>query len=93
MRAKVYAGRTESLILDRLLAIAVTSEFVMSSVLALSALHMAYVTGSQETLNISNHHRKIASKGLQVALGAFSKENCDAVLAASLILSWQASDW
>lgn len=77
----------------RLLAIAVTSEFVMSSVLALSALHMAYVTGSQETLNISNHHRKIASKGLQAALGAFSKENCDAVLAASLILSWQASDW
>lgn len=65
----------------------------MSSILALSALHMAYVTGSQETLNLSYHHRKIASKGLQTSLGAFSKGNCDAILAASLVLSWQAADW
>lgn len=65
----------------------------MSAILALSALHMAYVTGSQETLNLSNHHRKIASNGLQAALGAFSKGNCDAILAASLLLSWQATDW
>lgn len=65
----------------------------MSSVLALSALHMAYVTGSQETLNLSYHHRKIASKGLQAALGAFSQGNSDAILAASLVLSWQAADW
>ncbi|QGA15124.1 hypothetical protein EYB26_002780 [Talaromyces marneffei] len=79
--------------MPRLLAIAVTSDFVMSSILALSALHMAYVTGSQETVNLSHHHRKIASKGLQTALGAFSKGNCDAILAASLALSWQAADW
>jgi hypothetical protein len=79
--------------MPRLLTIAVASDFVMSSILALSALHMAYVTGSQETLNLSYHHRKIASKGLQTSLGAFSKGNCDAILAASLVLSWQAADW
>lgn len=79
--------------MPRLLAIAVMSDFVMSSILAFSALHMASVTGSQETLNLSYHYRKIASKGLQSALGTFSKGNCDAVLAASLVLSWQATDW
>ncbi|EED21382.1 C6 transcription factor RosA-like, putative [Talaromyces stipitatus ATCC 10500] len=79
--------------MPRLLAIAVMSDYVMSSILALSALHMAYVTGSKETLNLSHHHRNIASKGLQDALGAFSREGCDAILAASLVLSWQAVDW
>jgi hypothetical protein len=43
--------------------------------------HMAY------------EHRGIALKGLHEAIGAFSRENSDAVLAASLLLSWQATDW
>jgi len=32
-------------------------------------------------------------KGLHEAIGAFSKSNADAVLAASLLLSWQSTDW
>ena len=38
-------------------------------------------------------HRGIALKGLHEAIGAFSRENSDAVLAASLLLSWQATEW
>lgn len=38
-------------------------------------------------------HRGNAIKGLQEAIGSFSRENSDAVLAASLLLSWQATEW
>jgi len=38
-------------------------------------------------------HRGIALKGLHEAIGSFSRENSDAVLAASLLLSWQATEW
>jgi Fungal specific transcription factor domain len=78
---------------DRLLAIAVISDFAMNSILALSALHMTYATGNKDTLNLSQHYRKSASKGLQNALGNFTQGNCDAILVASLVLSWQATDW
>lgn len=80
-------------LIHRLLIIARSTHFVMSSILALSAFHIAYVTGSQEALSLSRYHRNIAAVGLQVAIGSFSKENCDAILAASLVLSWQAADW
>ena len=67
--------------------------FAMNSILAFSATHMAWITKSVETKNIAYHHRGIALKGLQEAIGKFSQENSDAVLAASILLSWQASDW
>ena len=67
--------------------------FALSSVLAFSATHMAWLTRSPETDNLAYHHRGIALKGLQEAIGNFSEENSDAVLAASILLSWQASDW
>lgn len=38
-------------------------------------------------------HRGIAFRGLQEAISTFSPENSDSVLAASLVLSWQATDW
>jgi hypothetical protein len=38
-------------------------------------------------------HRGIALKGLHEDIGAFSRQNSDAVLAASLLLSWQATEW
>jgi hypothetical protein len=65
----------------------------MSSILALSATHLAWITESQETDNLAYHHRGIALKGLHEAIGAFSRENCDAILAASMLLSWQATEW
>ena len=65
----------------------------MSSILAFSATHMAWITKSVETKNLAYHHRGIALSGLQEAIGDFSQDNSDAVLAASILLSWQASDW
>jgi hypothetical protein len=64
----------------------------MSSILALSAFHLAFITRDQETRRLAYHHRGIALQGLQTAIGSFSKENCDAILAASILLLWLASD-
>ncbi|PMD24020.1 hypothetical protein NA56DRAFT_567153 [Hyaloscypha hepaticicola] len=75
------------------LKIGIDYGFVMHALLALSATHLAWLTDCPLTANMAYEHRGIALKGLQEAIGAFSRENSDAVLAASLLLSWQATDW
>ncbi|KAH2961964.1 hypothetical protein KXW43_002568 [Aspergillus fumigatus] len=75
------------------LSLALSNDFVMSSILTLSASHLAWITRNQETKQLAYHHRGIAIKGLHKAIGTFSKENCEAILASSILLSWQASDW
>lgn len=65
----------------------------MSAILAFSATHLAHETNSMETRNLAYHHRGVALNGLHGAIGNFSEENSDAILAASILLSWQASDW
>ncbi|SLM33854.1 Protein of unknown function DUF3468 [Lasallia pustulata] len=72
---------------------AIEYDFVMSSVLALSATHLAWVTRSAETDNLAYHLRGLALNGLSQSIGNFCTDNSDAVLAASILLSWQASDW
>ncbi|KAI9721703.1 MAG: hypothetical protein M1812_002037 [Candelaria pacifica] len=74
------------------LSIASSHPFVMHSILAFSATHLAWLTKSSETNNIAYHHRGIALGGLQEAIGDFSKANSDATLAASILLSWQATE-
>lgn len=61
--------------------------------LAFSAMHVAYLTGCPAVGNMAYEHRGVALSGLQEAIGSFSRENSDAILAASLVLSWQATDW
>lgn len=65
----------------------------MNALLALSATHLAWLTECPLTANMAYEHRGIALKGLHEAIGSFSRENSDAVLAASLLLSWQATEW
>ena len=65
----------------------------MNALLALSASHLAWQTKSCGTDNLAYHHRGVALKGLHEAIGAFSRENSEAILAASILLSWQATDW
>ncbi|KIW94264.1 uncharacterized protein Z519_05580 [Cladophialophora bantiana CBS 173.52] len=65
----------------------------MSALLALSASHLAWQTKNTDTENLAYHHRGVAIKGLHEAIGAFSRENSEAILAASILLSWQATDW
>jgi transcription factor-like protein len=75
------------------LEIGATYGFVMHSLLALSASHLAWLTGCPLTANMVFEHRGIALKGLRNAIGSFLRENSDAILAASLLLSWQATEW
>ena len=65
----------------------------MSALLAFSASHLAWETGNAETDNLAYYHRGVALKGLHEAIGSFSKENSDHILAASMLLSWQATEW
>lgn len=64
----------------------------MSSILALSSFHLAYVTGDPENKQMAYHHKVTAFRGLQTAITSFSKGNCEAILAASVLLSWQANE-
>jgi len=65
----------------------------MHSLLGLSASHLTWLTESYATLQLAYEHRGLAFQGLQQSIGDFSKENSDAVLAASILLSWQVTDW
>lgn len=76
-----------------LISAALSHDFAMSALLALSASHLAWQTKNPDTDNLAYHHRGVALKGLHEAIGAFSRENSEAILAASILLSWQATDW
>jgi hypothetical protein len=65
----------------------------MHSLLGLSASHLSWLTASPATLQLAYQHRGFAFQGLQESIGNFSKESSDAVLAASILLSWQVTDW
>ncbi|KAI0403399.1 hypothetical protein F4802DRAFT_608139 [Xylaria palmicola] len=76
-----------------ILTIAASQRYVMHALLAFSAEHIAFLTSCPLVGNMAYEHRGLALKGLQEAIGSFSPDNSDAVLAASLVLSWQATDW
>lgn len=65
----------------------------MHSILAFSASHLAWISQSSDTRNLAFHHAGIALKGLHDGITNFTKLNSDAVLASSLLLAWQATDW
>ncbi|KAJ9630275.1 hypothetical protein H2204_008493 [Knufia peltigerae] len=76
-----------------LISTAMQHEFAMSALLALSASDLAWQTKNNDTYNLAYQHRGIALKGLHEAIGDFSRENSEAILAASILLSWQATEW
>lgn len=76
-----------------IIQIGATHDYVLHALLAFSAMHLAFLTDCPLVGNMGYEHRGIALKGLQEAIGMFSKDNSDAILAASLVLSWQATDW
>ncbi|KFZ08382.1 hypothetical protein V501_05967 [Pseudogymnoascus sp. VKM F-4519 (FW-2642)] len=75
------------------LKIGSTYGFVMHALLAFSATHIAWLTECPIVRQMAYEHRGIALKGLHEDIGTFSRNNSDAVLAASLLLSWQATEW
>lgn len=56
-------------------------------------MHIAFLTDCPLVGSLAFEHRGKALKGLQEAISTFSRETSDAILAASLVLSWQATDW
>ena len=76
-----------------ILQISATNQYVMHALLAFSAMHIAFLTDCPIVGNMAYEHRGVALKGLQEAIGSFSRDTSDAILAASLVLSWQATDW
>lgn len=76
-----------------IIKIGATHRYVLHALVAFSAMHMAYINECPLVGNMAYVHRGIALKGLQEGIGTFSRETSDAVLAASLVLSWQATDW
>ncbi|KAL2167279.1 hypothetical protein VTG60DRAFT_1474 [Thermothelomyces hinnuleus] len=76
-----------------IIRIGATHRYVLHALLAFSAMHLAYLTGCPAVGNMAYEHRGAALKGLQEAISTFSRETSDAILAASLVLSWQATDW
>ena len=70
------------------------------ALLALSATHMAYYTGSIGTRRLAEQYRVKALNGLTLATGdlnreasAYPPEASDAILAAQVLLSWQCAQW
>lgn len=76
-----------------IMRIGATHRYVLHALLAFSAMHIAFLTECPLVGNMAYEHRGMALKGLQEAIGTFSRETSDAILAASLVLSWQATDW
>ncbi|KAF1947426.1 hypothetical protein EJ02DRAFT_333941 [Clathrospora elynae] len=79
--------------MPKFLSIAASHPFVMHSILAFSASHLAWISQSNETRTLAFHHASIALKGLHDGITNFTKMISDAVLASSLLLAWQATDW
>jgi len=79
--------------MNRFLSIASSHPYVMHALLSFSANHLAWAHSATETRNLYLHHGSIALRGLHEAIGNFSRANADSVLAASLLLLWQATDW
>lgn len=79
--------------MPKFLSIASSYPYVMHALLSFSANHLAWVHRSSETRTLHIQHGSTALRGLHEAIGSFSRTNADAVLAASLLMLWQATDW
>ncbi|KAI9896988.1 hypothetical protein N3K66_008010 [Trichothecium roseum] len=76
-----------------LISIGSQTQYVMHALLSFSAMHIAFITECPKVARMSYDLRGHAYEGLKGDVSNFSRENSDAVLAASLVLSWEAHDW
>ncbi|KAF3770620.1 hypothetical protein M406DRAFT_285362 [Cryphonectria parasitica EP155] len=76
-----------------ILGVGAVHRFVMEALLAFSAEHISNITGCPMVGKMAFEHRGRALMGVSKALNAFCEGNSDAILAASMVLSWQATDW
>jgi hypothetical protein len=67
--------------------------FLMDSLLGVSASHINLLSGNAEAAQLALHYRSQALHGLHLAVSNFSGENADAIMAASILLTWFQCDW
>ena len=79
--------------LPRFLRLGCCHDFVAYSIMAMSASHVAWLTKSIEADSVAAKYQLLASKGIREALTCFSRANADAILASSILLSVQVSEW
>lgn len=65
----------------------------MHALLSFAATHLAWVQSSSELRKVQVQHGSIALRGLHEAIGNFSPANADAIVAASMLMCWQSTDW
>jgi hypothetical protein len=78
--------------MPRFLAIAEAFDFVRHAALSVSASRFAYGKDKAEYRLLAQKHQLRAVQGLRLSLAQLDKRNADAVLATSILLSWQAAD-
>lgn len=76
----------------RFLQLSLSQPCVRHAILGLAAFHLSWLTKSIELDFAGYEYRRSAYAELRKAVQSFSKENADAILAASIMLCWQAPD-
>lgn len=66
--------------------------YLVHACLAFTAVGLAWEQNSASIKTLAYHHGAIALRGLQEAMAVFADADRDAILLASLLLSWQAND-
>lgn len=74
----------------RTFKIAMQKDFVRHAICALSASHLSSLTKTTDMAHASAEYRYLAIRGLRQTLTDSGPDNLVGVLAASLVLSWQA---
>ncbi|THY42723.1 hypothetical protein D6C98_08819 [Aureobasidium pullulans] len=72
--------------------ISVGCSFVRHSVCGLASTHLALLTQSSSMVYLAYYYRDLALRGLRESLTVLNRNNVDAMLAASCLLSWQAPE-
>ena len=79
--------------LPRFLRLGCSYDYLAHSIMAMAASHVAWLTKSIEADSIAANYQSLASKGIREAIVHFSRENADAILASSILLSVQVNEW
>jgi hypothetical protein len=65
----------------------------MHALLSFSASHLAWIQPTPELESLQIRHGSMALRDLHEMISGFMPATADAILASSLLMLWQATDW
>ncbi|KAE9372444.1 hypothetical protein N431DRAFT_504865 [Stipitochalara longipes BDJ] len=74
-------------------SLSLSHRMVKDSMMAFAASHIGWLTKSDDLHKKAAAYQTSAYRRLRKAIGGFSQETADAVLAATAVLTWQATEW